>query len=595
MKTSVFNKFHSIRNQIIIPLIVSFLFSTYIITSLVFYHNNKIIKEVLLQLRNEILNLVEYNLNNKLYEVMQLNSINSDFLKNEIFSLEDAKGRERYFYSLIKNFDDVAMTYIGLPSGEFYGARRNPDGTYNIVKNNKETKGNSEYYSINEKGEGLEKIQVFENFDPRLRPWYKTALNNNSMSFSSIYSHFVFKEPTLTASIPIYKNSELLGIFGVDFLMTWLNNILRNLPIGKNGQVFIIDENNNLVASTTGEDIFTIKDGKSQNMKVEDSKNFLTKSVVLNYKEGIDEIKINKNKYLVAKDTYLLNGIQWEIYTVILRDDFLGNMDLLILQAVLSILLLTFVFILMMLVITERIVKPILRLNERAKQLTLGAYEKLPSVKEKNEIYELTESFNIMGEKLTNLLNHLAQEVRKRTQELEQKNKILKKYSYLDELMEIPNRRKFDEFIVEAMDLSSRNHRPIGLIMIDIDNFKGFNDTYGHIAGDNCLKKVGHIVKSSVKRKTDLVARYGGEELIVVLRELNYSSAIQIAEEIRKNIEDMKIENNKAPSGYVTISMGLVFGQISSTQTPEELIELADELMYTAKKRGKNRLESMEL
>lgn len=595
MKISIFNKFHSIRNQIIIPLIVSFLFSTYIITSLVFYHNNKIIKEVLLQLRNEMLNLVEYNLNNKLYEAMQLNSINSDFLKNNILFLEDSKGRERYFYSLIKNFDDVAMTYIGLPTGEFYGARRNPDGTYNIVKNNKETKGHSEYYSINQKGEGIEKVQVFKNFDPRLRPWYKTALENNSMSFSSIYSHFVFKEPTLTASIPIYENDELIGIFGVDFLMTWLNNILRNLPIGKNGQVFIIDENNNLVASTTGEDIFTIKDGKSQNMKVEDSNNFLTKTVVLNYKDGTNEIEINKNKYLVAKDTYLLNGIQWEIYTVILRDDFLGNMDLLILQAVLSILLLTFVFILMMLVITERIVKPILRLNDRAKQLTLGAYEKLPSVKEKNEIYELTESFNIMGEKLTNLLNHLAQEVRKRTQELEQKNRILKKYSYLDELMEIPNRRKFDEFIVEAMDLSSRNHRPIGLIMIDIDNFKGFNDTYGHIAGDNCLKKVGHIIKGSVKRKTDLVARYGGEELVVVLRELNYSNAVQIAEEIRKNIEDMKIENNKAPSGYVTISMGLVFGQISSTQTPEELIELADELMYTAKKRGKNRLESMEL
>ncbi len=595
MKISFFNKFHSIRNQIIIPLIVSFLFSTYIITSLVFYHNNRIIKEVLLQLRNEMLNLVEYNLNNKLYEAMQLNSINSDFLKNDILFLENVKGRERYFYSLIKNFDDVAMTYIGLPSGEFYGARRNPDGSYNIVKNNKETNGHSEYYSINEKGEGVEKVQVFENFDPRLRPWYKIALKNNTMSFSSIYSHFVFKEPTLTASIPIYENGELIGIFGVDFLMTWLNNILRNLPIGKNGQVFIIDENKNLVASTTGEDIFTIKDGKSENIKIQDSKNFLTKSIVLNYKDGTHEIEINKNKYLVAKDTYLLNGIQWEIFTVILRDDFLGNIDLLILQAVLSILLLTFVFILMMLVITERIVKPILRLNDRAKQLTLGAYEKLPSVKEKNEIYELTESFNIMGEKLTNLLNHLAQEVRKRTQELEQKNRILKKYSYLDELMEIPNRRKFDEFIVEAMDLSSRNHRPIGLIMIDIDNFKGFNDTYGHIAGDNCLKKVGHIVKSSVKRKTDLVARYGGEELIVVLRELSYSNAIQIAEEIRKNIEDMKIENNKAPSGYVTISVGLVFGQISSSQTPDELIELADELMYTAKKRGKNRLESMEL
>lgn len=589
------NKLNSIKNQLIFPLIGSFLFSTFLISSLVFYHNNKIVNEVLLQLRNEMLNLVKYNLNNKLQDAIQLNRINSDFLKNDILFFEDSKIRERYFYSLIKNFDDVAMTYIGLPTGEFYGARRNPDSSFNVVKNNKETRGHSEYYSINDQGEAIEKVQVFENFDPRLRPWYNTALKNNAMSFSSIYSHFVFKEPTLTASIPIYKDDIFIGVFGVDFLMTWLNNILKRLPIGPNGQVFIIDENKNLVATTTGEDIFSIVDNKSENIKATNSSNFITKTILNNYKEGQGIIKINNKKYLVGKDTYILNGIQWEIYTVILRDDFLGNINILILQAFFSIILLFFLFLFISLSIIDRIVNPILRLNESAKQLTLGSYEKLPSVKEKNEVYELTESFNIMGEKLTNLVNHLAQEVKKRTRELEQKNRILKRYSYLDELMEIPNRRKFDEFMLEAMDLSSRNHRPLGLIMIDIDNFKGFNDTYGHIAGDNCLKKVANIIKSSVKRKTDLVARYGGEEIVVVLRELSYSNALQMAEEIRKNIEDMKIENNKSPSGYVTVSMGLIFGQVDPYQNPEEFIEFADELMYTAKKRGKNRVESMEL
>ena len=585
----------SLKNQLIVPLVSAFLLSTFFITTLVLYHNNKIVEEILLQLRTEMLTLVKSNINNKINEAIQLNQINYFNFHSNVLSISDEKQRERYFYSLIKNFDDVAMTYIGLPSGEFYGARRNPDKSFNIVKNNLATNGDSEYYSVNEFGDRVEKVQTFKNFDPRKRPWYKTAIEKKRMSFSSIYSHFVFKEPTLTVSVPIYKNNDLVGVLGVDFLMTWLNSILRRMPIGPNGQIFIIDENKNLVATTTGEEIFLLKNGKSENIKIENSKNLLTKEIMTKYNEKTKKIKLNNKEYLVGKDSFISRGVSWDIYTVILKDDFSGDIKGLLLEAFISVLLVSLLFVLTTLLIIVRLINPILKLNESAKNLSLGIYQEVPLLKDENEIYELTENFNAMGMKLTNLLNHLSSEVKKRTFELEQKNKILKKYSYIDELMQIPNRRRFDEAIAEVMDLSSRNGRPIGLMMIDIDNFKDFNDTYGHIAGDTCLKKVGITIKNCVKRKTDLAARYGGEELVVIVQELGFDDTINIAEKIRQNIKELNIENIKSPSGFVTVSIGVLYGNIEPSQTPEEIIEFADELMYTAKKRGKNRIEVMEL
>lgn len=591
----IFNKMYSIKSQLMIPLILAFFLSTFFITNLLFYHNNKIVEEILLQLRNEMLTLVKSNITNKLQDAIKLNQINYDSFNNGILKISNEKERERYFYSMIKNFDHVAMSYIGLPNGEFYGIRRNLDSTFNVVRNNTLTNGNSDYYSINKFGEGTSKVQIFKNFDPRTRPWYKTAINSKTMSFSSIYSHFIFKEPTLTVSIPIYNEKELIGVLGVDFLMTWLNNILKRMPLGKNGQVFIVDKDKNLVATSTEEDIFVLKNGKSENIKVTDSKSFLTKKIFNTYIELQSNYKIDKNDYLVGRDNFIFNGINWEIYTIILKDDFSGNLEKLILQAFFSVIFITLLFFITTIIIIKKITNPILRLNESAKILSAGVYSKVPLIKDKNEIYELTESFNSMGEKLSNLLLHLSEEVKKRTLELEQKNKILKKYSYIDELMQIPNRRKFDETMSQVMDLSSRNKRPIGFMMIDIDNFKGFNDTYGHIAGDNCLKKVGQTIKRSVKRKTDLAARYGGEEIVVILQELTFQDAIEIAEKIRFNIENLKIENVKAPSGFVTVSIGVLYGHIEPLQTQQEFLELADELMYTAKKRGKNRIETMEL
>lgn len=598
MKRKELFKVNSIKLELVVPLISAFLVATIIITSVVLYHSKKMVEEVMVQLKNQMVSIIEMNLDSKLSKAIQLSKINYDSFNNDLLLVSDTNKRERYFSTMIKNFDDVAMTYVGLENGEFYGARRNLDNTFNIVRNNKSTGGNSEYYEINSYGEGTELVQIFKKFDPRVRPWYLGALKNKDITFSSIYSHFVFKEPTITASMPIYKGEEVLGVVGVDFLLTWLGGVLRELPIGEHGEVFILDEKESLVATTVDEEIFKMDKGLSINIKASESKNFVTKSAVAKLKnesnKKYQEIEIGSKKYLLVKEKLKFYNINWDIFIVILIDDFLGETKIILLQTLISVSIVSLLFMIITLMVIKHIVNPILKLNESAKHLASGIYEEVPLITDKNELYELTNNFNLMGNKLTNLLEHLSEEVRLRTAELEEKNEILNKLSYIDELMQIPNRRKFDEYGVEVLDLASRNKRPIGFMMMDIDDFKKYNDTYGHIAGDNCLKKIGEVLRKSIQRKTDLVARYGGEEIAVIIQETTLENIVNIAEKIRINIEKMDIEHKNSNFGKVTISIGVVYGQILSNQRVEDMVQLADEMLYKAKRKGKNRCEVLE-
>ena len=111
---------------------------------------------------------------------------------------------------------------------------------------------------------------------------------------------------------------------------------------------------------------------------------------------------------------------------------------------------------------------------------------------------------------------------------------------------------------------------------------------------NNCLKKIGEVLRKSIQRKTDLVARYGGEEIAVIIQETTLENILNIAEKIRINIEKMDIEHKNSNFGKVTISIGVVYGQILSNQRVEDMVQLADEMLYKAKRKGKNRCEVLE-
>ncbi|MEM1252438.1 MAG: diguanylate cyclase [Cyanobacteria bacterium P01_H01_bin.21] len=171
---------------------------------------------------------------------------------------------------------------------------------------------------------------------------------------------------------------------------------------------------------------------------------------------------------------------------------------------------------------------------------------------------------------------------------LEQQNEALTALAMVDSLTQIANRRAFDEFLDNAW--TTHNHSPLTLILCDIDYFKLYNDTYGHQAGDTCLKNVAHALQTAVKRQLDLVARYGGEEFAVVLPNTSSAGAQHVAQSIQSAISDLKIDHSLSSiSNYLTLSMGVASVDSTITGSPKELIVAADRGLYQAKSAGRAR------
>jgi diguanylate cyclase (GGDEF)-like protein len=161
---------------------------------------------------------------------------------------------------------------------------------------------------------------------------------------------------------------------------------------------------------------------------------------------------------------------------------------------------------------------------------------------------------------------------------------------YDDPLTGIHNRRYFDENLERIIKLLSRSDSTLSLLMIDIDYFKKFNDTYGHIEGDKCLKTIAETLKKSITRTDDFVARYGGEEFVVVLPHTDENGARLIANRLHENIRKSCIPHRKSDvAKYVTISIGGTTGIVNHVQDGDDYIRRADEMLYLSKQNGRNR------
>jgi diguanylate cyclase (GGDEF)-like protein len=171
----------------------------------------------------------------------------------------------------------------------------------------------------------------------------------------------------------------------------------------------------------------------------------------------------------------------------------------------------------------------------------------------------------------------------------------LQHISFLDGLTEIANRRRFDEFIDLEWRRALRSSTPMSLIMIDIDFFKAYNDTYGHQSGDDCLKRVANALNTALNRPGDLAARYGGEEFAVVLAGTHPAGAAAVAEALRSRVEGLDIPHaGSRVSDRVTISLGVASMVPVRESSPADLISKADRALYAAKRAGRNRVQVAE-
>jgi diguanylate cyclase (GGDEF)-like protein len=186
----------------------------------------------------------------------------------------------------------------------------------------------------------------------------------------------------------------------------------------------------------------------------------------------------------------------------------------------------------------------------------------------------------------------LLQEIEKRTKAeaaLQEANQKLQDLVWSDSLTGVANRRYLDDYLQREWQRGAREKISLSLLLCDIDYFKYYNDTFGHLAGDTCLKRVAQAICNAVRRPADLVARYGGEEFAVILPNTNFSGSVRVVENIQSQVRELQIYHPSSPvNDYLTLSIGIAASIPSHQNSPESLIAASDKALYQAKERGRN-------
>ena len=167
-------------------------------------------------------------------------------------------------------------------------------------------------------------------------------------------------------------------------------------------------------------------------------------------------------------------------------------------------------------------------------------------------------------------------------------NERLEHLAGIDQLTQINNRRSYEDKYQRMLSFAEESNKSLSVFMMDIDDFKLYNDTFGHLIGDELLKIIAKILESAVSKRSGVAARFGGEEFIAVCMGLSQYEALELAEEILRGIRDLKIENPKADNKQISLSIGIAMSLKDHSKKKLQLSHWADEKLYEAKKNGKD-------
>lgn len=401
------------------------------------------------------------------------------------------------------------------------------------------------------------------------RPQVRAALETRDFAVSNYAVGRLTRRPIFAAAYPTQAiDASVQAVVTTSIDLHWVNTLIASLERRSGSSVLLIDSQGTVIAGDPGRSNWTGK-------RIDDTAFFQRlgpgdEGTVRG--EGLDGVRrIFGFARVPSSDARLVVGLN--------EAEVLQRTDREILLAYLQ---LGFFGLLVLLIAWfggERlIVDPIRTLARTAERIGRGDLQARASRKAwAKEFAPLTAALNDMAQKLAD-----------REQELRAANSHLQELASSDALSGLANRRSFDARLAADWQRAGKLNRPVALLMIDVDHFKLFNDHYGHVEGDVCLRRIGKLLKEIATGEDDLPARYGGEEFALLLPGVDVDTALRAGERLRRAVEGLCIAHASSPNGQVTISVGVAALVPGVAEDAEHLVEAADIALYAAKRRGRN-------
>jgi diguanylate cyclase (GGDEF)-like protein len=401
------------------------------------------------------------------------------------------------------------------------------------------------------------------------RPHFQKALHSHDFAMSDYLINRLRQTPTLFATFPAVKEDQTVdGVVMASINLEWISDLVATAAQHSSASVALIDGSGTLVAAS---------DDQSEFIGKQLAGHALVRDMLAN-----DEGTTTAAGFDGVQRIFAYVRVPWTKARLAIGLDERAVHSLIDRELDVAYLQLGLVGMFVLLVAwfggEQLIVRPIRLLARTAGRFGRGDLH----------VRATRDSWLAEFEPLAVALDDMAAKLAEREEELRIANQHLDELASLDGLTGLANRRGFDRQLERDWQQAGERSEPIALMMIDIDHFKLFNDRYGHVAGDSCLRAVGEMLSLVALDYTVLVARYGGEEFALLLPGLDIGRISALAEEARRAIEELLIGHDESPCGHVTVSVGVESLVPEKGQSAAYLVEAADGALYAAKRRGRN-------
>ncbi|MGL4378251.1 MAG: ATP-binding protein, partial [Microcoleaceae cyanobacterium] len=400
-----------LRTILVVPFVLQIIVAVGLTGYLSFRNGQKAVNELANQLLKEVNSRISQHLKIYLETPYRINKINEDMINLGLLDLGDQALLERYFWRQVKEFDSVTFIGFGNNQGGFVTTIRQYDGSLFFEFNENFVAGNYYTYLADPEGNRQTLLRVRPNYDARQRPWYKAAVVGGKPTRSKIYTYFTKQDLGMSTSQPLYdQNGELQGVIAADLGLSQIGKFLQTLKIGKSGQTFIIERDGLLIASSTSEKPFIReKDNNIKRFTASESQQPLIRATAqyltqkygnfYNIKNDIDlTFYINGAKYFVEVVPISdQKGIDWLATVVVPEADFMEEINANTRSTIVLCITALGVAIIVGIFTARWVIEPILALNNAAKEIAKGDWDKTVNIERSDELGELAKTFNFMG------------------------------------------------------------------------------------------------------------------------------------------------------------------------------------------------------